>query len=69
MDSIAFDVLIEELSTEILVIPSICLNEVMKKTYVELYLYKTATEKFSEVMWTIQQILLRIDQRIAGFVG
>lgn len=71
MDSIAFDVLIEAIEqTEILVIPSICLNEVMKKNlYVELYLYKTATEKFSEVMWTMQQILFqRIDQRIAGFL-
>ena len=33
---------------------------------VELYLYKTATEHFSDVMWTMQQILfMRIDQRIA----
>lgn len=71
MDSIAFDVFIEAIEqTEILVLPSICLNDIMKKNlYVELYLYKTATEKFSEVMWTMQQILFqKIDQRVAGFL-
>ena len=71
MDSIAFDVFIEATEdTEILVLPSICLNDIMKNNpYVELYLYKVATEKFSEVMWTMQQILFqRIDQRVAGFL-
>lgn len=71
MDSIAFDVMIEATEeTEVLVIPSICLNTVMKKNpYVELYLYKTATEKFSDVMWTMQQILFqKIDQRVAQFL-
>ncbi|MDD6194278.1 MAG: Crp/Fnr family transcriptional regulator [Lachnospiraceae bacterium] len=71
MDSIAFDVFIEATEdTEILVLPSICLNDIMKKNpYVELYLYQMATEKFSEVMWTMQQILFqRIDQRVAGFL-
>ena len=71
MDSIAFDVMIEATEqTEILVLPSICLNDIMKNNpYVELYLYKTATEKFSEVMWTMQQILFqRIEQRVAGFL-
>lgn len=71
MDSIAFDVLIEAIElTEIVVLPSICLNNIMKNNpYVELYLYKTATEKFSDVMWTMQQILFqRIDQRVAGFL-
>ena len=71
MDTIAFDVLIEATEeTEVLVIPSICLNAVMKKNpYVELFLYKTATEKFSDVMWTMQQILFqKIDQRVAQFL-
>ena len=71
MDSIAFDVLIEATEeTEVLVIPSICLNTVMKKNpYVELFMYKTATEKFSDVMWTMQQILFqKIDQRVAQFL-
>lgn len=71
MDSIAFDVLIEATDeTEVLVLPSVSLNQIMSNNpYVELYLYKTATEKFSEVMWTMQQILFqKIDQRVAQFL-
>lgn len=71
MDSIEYDVLIEPTEkTEVLVLPTDCLNYVVKNNpYVELYLYKTATERFSEVMWTIQQILFqRIDQRVAAFL-
>lgn len=71
MDTIAFDVLIESTEdTEVLVLPSIELNSIMKNNpYVELYLYKTATEKFSDVMWTMQQILFqKIDQRVASFL-
>ncbi len=37
--------------------------------HAELFLYKTATEKFSDVMWTMQQILFRkIDQRLSAFL-
>lgn len=71
MDTITFDVLIEATEdTEVLVLPSVSLNLIMKNNpYVELFLYKTATEKFSDVMWTMQQILFRkIDQRIAEFL-
>lgn len=71
LDSIAFDVLIEATEdTEVLVIPTCSLNQTMDlNPQVELYLYKTATENFSDVMWTMQQILfMRIDQRIAQFL-
>lgn len=71
MDSIVFPVMIEATeSTEVLVLPSVCLRRIMKDNpYVEAYLYRTATEKFSEVMWTMQQILFhRIDQRVAHFL-
>ena len=71
MDSIAFDVLVEAADmTEVLVIPSVCLNQVIKSNpYVELYLYKAAAEKFSEIMWTLQQIMfLKTDQRVARFL-
>ncbi len=71
MDTIDFEVLVEAFEgTKVLVIPSVCLNKIMKSNpYMELYLYKTATEKFSEVMWTMQQILFRkIDQRVAQFL-
>lgn len=71
MDSISFDVMIEAAQdTEVLIIPSVILNQVMgDNPYVELYLYKAAAEKFSEVMWTMQQILFqKIDQRVAQFL-
>lgn len=71
MDTITFDVLIEATEdTEVLVIPATILNQIAQKNpYVELFLYKSATEKFSDVMWTMQQILfLKIDQRVALFL-
>ena len=35
----------------------------------ELFLYKTASERFSDIMWTMQQILfMRADQRLAVFL-
>lgn len=71
MDTIAFDVIIEAMEdTEVLVLPSLCLRGIMQDNpYVELYLYKTATEKFSEVMWAMQQILFqKIDQRVARYL-
>ena len=71
MDSITFDVLIEATEdTEVLVIPVALLNQVAQQNpYVELFLYKSATEKFSDVMWTMQQMLfLKIDQRVAQFL-
>jgi len=71
MDAITFDVLIEATEdTEVLVLPASTLNQVMQQNpHMELFLYKAATEKFSDVMWTMQQILfLKIDQRVAQFL-
>jgi CRP/FNR family transcriptional regulator len=71
MQSITFDVIIEATEdTEISVIPANVVNKVMNENpQVELYLYKAAVDKFSEVMWTMQQILfLKIDQRVAQFL-
>ena len=71
MDSITFDVMIEATEdTEVMVIPSAILNQLIQQnSAVELFLYKAATEKFSDVMWTMQQILfLKIDQRVAQFL-
>lgn len=71
MDSIDFDVVIEAVEqTEVIVIPSVDLNHIMKSNpYVELYMYKAASEKFTEVMWTMQKILFqKMDQRIAQFL-
>ena len=71
MDSLVFDVLIEAVEeTEVCLIPSAALHKVEQENpLVELFIYKNATEKFSEVLWTIQQLLfMKIDQRIASFL-
>lgn len=71
MDSIAFDVMIESTEkTEVFVIPAACLKQLMNQNLkVELFMYKTATDKFSDVMWTMQRILFqKIDQRVATFI-
>ncbi len=71
MDSIAFDVLIEAIEkTEVILIPSQVLHKVMEKNpYVELYLQKQANKRFSDVMWTMQQILfMGADKRVAIFL-
>lgn len=40
-----------------------------KNVYVELFSYKTATERFSDVMWAMQQILFTsFDKRLAAFL-
>ncbi|MBR1722277.1 MAG: Crp/Fnr family transcriptional regulator [Treponema sp.] len=67
MDSLIFDVMIEALSeTKVCLLPSPALHKVEEENpLVSLYIYKNATEKFSEVLWTIQQLLfMKIDQRI-----
>ena len=48
MDSITFDVLIEATEdTEVMVLPSAVLNQLIQQNpHVELFLYKSATEKF-----------------------
>lgn len=71
MDSITFDVLIEAAEdTEVMIIPATVINQISTQNpQLELFMYKTATEKFSDVMWTMQQILfLKIDQRVAQFL-
>lgn len=71
MDSLVFDVVIESLGqTKVCLLPSPALHKIEEENpLVSLYIYKNATEKFSEVLWTIQQLLfMKIDQRIANFL-
>ena len=71
MDSIVFDVLIEAAGdTKVCLLPSAAIHKVeTENPLVELYIYKNATEKFSEVLWTLQQLLfMKIDQRLARFL-
>lgn len=71
MDSIVFDVLIEAAGdTKVCLLPSAAIHKVeTENQLIELYIYKNATEKFSEVLWTLQQLLfMKIDQRLARFL-
>ena len=71
MDAIVFDVMIEAVAeTELVLLPSPVLHPIMEENpMVELALYKTVVENFSEVMWTMQQILfMGADKRVAHFL-
>lgn len=71
MESIVFDVLIEaEDDTEVLVIPPHALHKIEEQNpRASLFVYKNATEKFSEVLWTLQSLLfMKIDQRLARYI-
>ena len=59
LDSIQFDILIEAAETaRAIVIPANVLRPIMDSNpYVGLYLYKQTAERFSDVMWMLQQIL------------
>lgn len=56
--------------TEVLIIPpniTALLKE--QNIFVRCFLYEQATERFSEVMWAMQQILFKgLDQRLAAFL-
>ena len=71
LDTIAFDLLIDAAeAAQALVIPTSVLHPIMERNpYVGLYMYKQATERFSDVMWTMQQILfMGVDGRVAIFL-
>ena len=65
------DVQIEAVEdSRVILIPVSYYKTLMEKNaQVELYTYKISTERFSDVMWTLQQILfMRADQRLAVFL-
>lgn len=71
LDAIVFDIFIDAAAdARALVIPTSVLHPIMERNpYVGLYLYKQATERFSDVMWTMQQILfMGVDRRVAIFL-
>ena len=56
--------------TEVLIIPP-NITALLKEQNISVrcFLYEQATERFSEVMWTMQQILFKgLDQRLAAFL-
>ncbi len=71
IQSITFDVYVDaEMKSEIFIIGSGALARLTEQNlYVENYCLKLATERFSEVMWAMQQILfMSMDRRLAVFL-
>lgn len=71
LNEVAFDVMIDAVEdTETVLIPIGIFHQLMESNvYVELYSYKMATERFSDVMWSVQQILfMGVDRRLAIFL-
>lgn len=71
IESITFDVFIDaEEDSEIIIVNSGALNGIVSDNiYAECFMLKKATERFSEVMWVMQQILFfKADRRVAIFL-
>ncbi len=71
MDSLVFDVVIEaQGETSVCLLPAAAIHKVEEENpLLSLFIYKNATEKFSEVLWTLQQLLfMKIDQRLSQFL-
>ena len=71
MQEITFEILIDaEKDSEVLVIPTAVIRRLSQENiYVENFIYKQAAERFSDVMWTMQQILfMSFDKRLAVFL-
>jgi len=69
--NISFDVYIDaEIETDILLINSYTFSKLQSNNiYVENFALHTAVDKFSDVMWAMQQILfLSFDKRLASFL-
>lgn len=72
LETITFDVFIDvEEDSEIITISSSLFQQLAKQNiYVEVFGYKMATSRFSDVMWAMQQILfMSIDKRLAIFLN
>ena len=70
-DAVAFDVFIEAAEdTDALLIPIGIYNQIIRQNIkAELYTYKLYVERFSDIMWSMQQILfMRTDARLASFL-
>lgn len=71
VNQITFDTQMEaEQNCDLLVIHASAFQRLTRENiYVRCFVYERMTERFSSVMWTMQQILFaKIDQRLAGFL-
>ena len=71
LEAVTFDTHIEAVEkTQALLIPIQYFRKLKEENvYVDLFVYEKSSERFSDVMWTMQQILfMRADQRLAIFL-
>ena len=71
LEAITFDVVIEVVErAETILIPSGILHQVIEQNpYMELFLQRQANQRFSDAMWTMQQLLfMSMDRRVAIFL-
>lgn len=71
MNSLSWDAQIEaEEDSRVVVLPSSALSPLMRENpYVESYVYRTATEGFSDVMNAVERLLFSsLEQRVAAFL-
>lgn len=71
LSNVTFDIHVDaEAETEVLVISSSIFSQLITKNiYVENFSYKVTTDKFSDVMWAMEQILfMSFDKRLAIFL-
>lgn len=71
LSTITFDVSVDaEEDTELLLIGAPFFSELSEKNiYVQCFAYQLGTERFSDVMWTMQQVLfMSMDKRLAVFL-
>lgn len=71
LKNITFDVYIDcEKETEVLLINSATFSELITESvYIENFILRNTVDKFSNVMWTIEQILfMKLDTRLAIFL-
>jgi CRP/FNR family transcriptional regulator len=71
LSTITFDVHVDaEVDSEVLLVHASVFAELSRQNvYVEKFSYQLATERFSDVMWTMQQVLfMSFDKRLAIFL-
>ncbi len=71
LEAITFDVFVDaQTDTELLMVPNVVLQKLMQEnSSVEAFAYRMAAERFSDVMWAMQQILfMGMDRRLAIFL-
>ncbi len=69
INQLTFDsMMIADKDSEVMVIPAMCLSVLQNENiYVKSYLYEISAQRFSDAMWTMQQILfMKADQRVAS---